>query len=223
MGLIGNNDARVWWDTDLAICKGIQGIYCLVCWDSRRQLHQQLHILSSIVCYTFYLDLARIICLQYAVHQLRCGDTVRYILNGYRLLVHLLYARTHAHLPATVAIVVVIYIYHATCEKVGEQLKFPAFKVLDSAIYDLAKVMRQYFSTKAYRNTVCALCQQQRKLHGQRHRLILTSIVAQLPLGGLGIKCHLQRKFRQPRLYVTSCGRTVSRAHIAPVTLCFYQ
>src|SRR5690606_689286 len=72
-------------------------------------------------------------------------------------------------------------------------------------------------------DTFCPLCQQQRKLHRQRHRLILTAIVAELPVGCFGIEGYFQGKFRQAAFYITGGSSTVSGAYIPPVSLGFYH
>ena len=81
--------------------------------------------------------------------------------------------------------------------------------------------MGHNLGTQAHGDTFHALCQQQWKLHGQRGGLALAAVVAQLPLGGVGVEDDIEGKLAEASLDVAGRGGTVAGAHIAPVALGF--
>ena len=67
------------------------------------------------------------------------------------------------------------------------------------------------------------MCQQQRELRRQRYRLLVTSVVTELPLGGLGIEDGVKGELRQARLDITRCCGAVAGEDISPVSLSLHK
>ena len=79
--------------------------------------------------------------------------------------------------------------------------------------------MRQDFRRKTHSNTLSALRQQQGELGGQRDRLLVSAVIAELPICGFRVEYHVEREFRQACLDVSGGGSAVAREDVAPVSL----
>ena len=98
-------------------------------------------------------------------------------------------------------------------------MEFLIMQVTDGGIADLAEVMRQDFRRESDSDTFCALCQQQRIFHRQGDRFLVASVIAQLPLRGLGIKHGVEGKLRESGLDISwGCG-FVACQDVTPVSL----
>ena len=83
--------------------------------------------------------------------------------------------------------------------------------------------MRQYLRGEAHGDTLDALRQKQREFHGQGHRLPVTAVVRELPLGRLRVEDGIEGELGETRLDVTWSGRAVARQDISPVSLAIDQ
>ena len=102
-------------------------------------------------------------------------------------------------------------------------MKLLALQVADGGIAKLARIVGQDFGRETYGNAFGALCQEKRKLDGQRNRFFVAAVVAEFPLGSLGIEEHVEGEFGEARFDVTrSCGR-VARQDVTPVALAVHQ
>ena len=83
--------------------------------------------------------------------------------------------------------------------------------------------MWHYLRTQSYGNALSSLCQKQRKLGRQRYRFLVTTVVRELPFGGLRIEHHVERKLRKACLDVSRSRSTVAGEYVSPVTLAVYE
>ena len=79
--------------------------------------------------------------------------------------------------------------------------------------------MRHDVAGETYCNALCALCEQQRKLHRQCYRLLVSPIVRWRPFGGFGVEHHFLCKRSEAGFNVTRSCCTISCENIAPVSL----
>ena len=94
-----------------------------------------------------------------------------------------------------------------------------ATKIGYRGIYKLDKVVRQDLRSETYGDTISTLRQEQRELHGEGHRLLLTTVIGQHPLRGLLVIYHLKGELRQSCLDISCCGSLIAGKDITPVTL----
>ena len=90
-------------------------------------------------------------------------------------------------------------------------------------VADFHEVMRQNLRAEAHGNALRALCKKERKLCRKRDRLLVSSVVRELPECGFGIEHHVERKLGESCLDVTRCGGAVAGKYVAPVTLTVHQ
>ena len=94
-----------------------------------------------------------------------------------------------------------------------------AAQIADGGVANLVEVVGQHLRRQTHGDALCALCQQQRKLHGQRDGFLVAAVVGHLPFGGLRVEHHVEGKLRQASLDVSWGGGARSRQDVAPVAL----
>ncbi len=181
------------------------------------------------VLHIAYLYLPLLVGLQYAVDKgaglagRARGLAVGYLGDGKRLAVTLLYLGTHAHHASALPVIVFAHVDAAACGEVGVQMELLATQVGDGRIAYLAQVVGQYLAVQSHGDALGSLGKQQGELHRQRDGLLVSSVIGEFPLGGLGVEHHIQGKVAQPGLDVPACGGIVSRDDVAPVALAVNQ
>src|SRR5690554_762430 len=83
--------------------------------------------------------------------------------------------------------------------------------------------MRQDTRREPHRDPFGTLCQEQWELGRERYRLLVPAVVRGFPLGGLGVKQHLEGKRGKPSLDIAGCGSSVAGKNISPVPLAVNQ
>src|SRR6476620_9767087 len=101
--------------------------------------------------------------------------------------------------------VVISHIDHAAGHEIRIQFKSFTPQVFYRGFDELTKIVWQDLGRETDCNTVRPLCKQERKLHRKGNRLILSSIITQLPFGGLVVECDLQCKLAETSLDVSRC------------------
>ena len=126
-----------------------------------------------------------------------------------------------SHLDGTSALSVPIVgdVYAAACQEVGEELEGLALEVADGRLADFAEVVGKNLSTHAHGDTLCSLCQEERKFHGQGNGLAVASVVGQFPFRRLGVEQNVKGQFGESGLNVSGSGGSVAGEDVAPVTL----
>ena len=219
LGLIVLYDAAVRRDVHLAVGEGIERIERLVRRDARCEVHLYLHLRRRVVVNLPRLYLALLYGLEYGVDECGSGLAIRYFAYDERLVVEFLYLCPHLQHSAALPVVVSAHVDASARREVGEELEWPAVQIGHGSVAQLAEVVRKYFGRQADGNAFGALCQKQRKLDRKRYRLLVSPVVAQLPLGGLRVEHGVEGKLRQPRLDVSRCRRTVAGKDVSPVSL----
>ena len=213
------NNTAVGRDAHFAIRESIEGIDGLVGRSSGSEVNGNLYLGRSDVVHATDFYLAFFVGLEDALDERRDGLAKRNLGYDKRLAVALFDLRTHFHRSPTHTVVVARHVDGTACLEVGVQVKLFAVQVLNGGIAYLAEVVRQNLCRQAHGNSLCALRQQQRKLHGQRNRLLVSSVVGELPLRCFGIEKHIEGKFRESRLDVSRCGGAVAGQNVTPVSL----
>ncbi len=137
------------------------------------------------------LEFAFFIGFQDAVDHRSRGLTVGNVGDDQGLFVKFLDFGANPDFTPAFAGVVIFDIDHAARREVGIKLKRPTFEISDARLDQFAEVVRQNFRAQTDCNPLHALCQDKRKLHRQRDRLVFAAIIAQLPIGGFGVECDL--------------------------------
>ena len=213
------NDAAVGRQVYLAVGEGVERVDGLVGRYARREVHQNLHLRRRVVVHLACLYLSLVNGFEYGVDERRCGLAVRYLLYGDGLAVYLLYLGAHLELSSALSVVVFAHVYGAACGEVWIEGELLSAKIAYRRVAYLHKVVRQNLRAQTHGYALRSLREQQRKLRRQRDGLAVASVVAQLPVGCLGVEHHVERELRQPRLYVTWCGSPVAGKYVAPVSL----
>ena len=120
---------------------------------------------------------------------------------------------------ATLSVVVARNIDASARREVGEKLKILTAQVTHGSVAQFVEIVRQNLRGKSHGDALGTLRQEQRKLHGQRDRLLVATVVTQLPLGCFRVEHHVERELRQPRLDVSASRRSVARQDVSPVSL----
>ena len=188
------DDAAVRRDANLAVGKGIERIERLVAADARHELHLNLDACRRQVVYVACFDLALLDGFLNTVYQAVNGLRVGQVAYDERFLVQFLNLRPHLQHAAALSVVVFAHVDAAACLEVGIEVELLAVQVRDGCIAYLTEVMGQDFRRQAHGNTLGSLREQQRELDGQGDRLLVASVVTQLPLRGLGVKHGIQGK-----------------------------
>ena len=186
-------------------------------------MNQYLHLGSRVVVDLARLYLAFLYGFQYRVDERRGGLAVWYLAYGERLAVQFLNPGAHLERASALPVVVLAHVDAAARGEVGVEPELLAVQVAHGGVAQLAEVVGQNLRAEAHRDAFRPLCEQQRELHRQRYRLAVAAVVAQLPVGGLGVEHRVERKLGQPRLYVARRGGAVAREDVAPVALCVYE
>ena len=183
------NHTAVGRNINLAIAEGIERIDGLVGRHTWRQMHLNFHLSRRVVVHTFGLNLPLINGFQNAIDKRRGGFAERNFANDERLAVQLL----NLHLQHTAALPIVIFAHvdGTTCGEIGIESKRLATQIVNGGLANLSQIVGQQLAAQAHSNAFCTLCQQQRKLHRQRDRLLIAPVIAQWPIGGFGIKYHV--------------------------------
>ena len=187
--------------------ESVEGVHRLVRRNTGHQMQHNLHVLGRVVLDLLDLDLALVVGFDDGVNDTGRSRSKRNLRDDERLLV--VYGNLGAATDATAAFTVVVLreIGNAPRRKIREDLHLAAAEVRNGGINELNKVVRKHLGRKTHRNTLHALGQEKRKLHGQRHRLLGSAVVAGLPFGDFRVEGNLQGKLAQPRFDVTrSCG-----------------
>ena len=151
------------------------------------------------------------------------GLGVGELTDDQRLVVELLDLCSHLQHTTPLTVVVFADINATACGEVGIQHEALTFQVGDSGFADFIVVMGEDLRTQSYGNTFCSLGQQQRVFGRKGDGFLVPSVVAQLPLGGLGIEYHVKGKLRQSCLNISGSRGTVACEDISPVTLTVNQ
>ena len=217
--LVVLDDTAVGRDVDLTVSESIEGVDGLVRRCARGELHLNLHVAGRHVDDAAGLDLTFLNGFGDGVLQGGSRLGVGYLTDDERLVVEFVDLGSDAHHAATLSVVVFAYVDGTAGGEVGIEMKLLTFEVVDGSIADLVEVMGQYLAGESHGDTVSTLCQQQRELHGQCHRLFVAAVVAHLPLRGLRIEDRLNGKLREARLDISGSGSAVTGKDVAPVAL----
>ena len=217
------DDTAVGRDVYLAVGECVQRVDSLVARNARSKMHLYLNFGCRVVIYLLCLDLSLVNSLEYRVDE-RCGSLrVGYLAYDDGLLVELLYLGAHLNHASTLAVVVFCHVNRSACWEVGIKLEFLATQVVNGSIAYLYEVVWHYLRTQSYGNALSSLSQKQRKLGWQRYRFLVTTVVRELPFGGLRIEHHVESKLREARLDVSWSRSTVAGEYVSPVTLAVYE
>ena len=192
-------------------------------------MDEYLHRGRRHVLHLAHLDLALLGSLEDAVDEGRglgsrsCRLAEGNLRDGQCLAVTLLYLGPDTHGTTPLPVVVFRYVDAATGGEVGIEHEFLAVQVVYGGITDVVEVVGQNLATQSHGNALGSLCQEQRELHGQGHRLLVAAVVTQFPFRGLGVEDHVEGKLRESGLDVTACCGIVAREDVAPVALAIYQ
>ena len=213
------DDAAVGRDINLAVGEGIEGIDGLVGRCAGCELYLNLHVTGRHVDDAAGLDLPFFDGLGDGVLQGSGRFGEGHLADDECLVVELVDLGTDAHHAAALPVVVFAHVDGAAGGEVGVEMEFLAFEVVDGGVAELVEVMGQHLAGESHSDAVGTLCQQQREFHGQGHRLLVASVVAHLPLGGLRVEDCLKGKLREARLDISGSGGTVTGEDVAPVAL----
>lgn len=89
-----------------------------------------------------------------------------------------------------------------------------------SGIAKVVEVVRQYLAAQSHGDTLSTLGEEQRELGRERDRLLVTTIVRELPVGGLRVEDHVECEFGKTSLDITRGSGTVAGEDVSPVALC---
>ena len=217
--LVVLNHAAVGRDVHLAVGKRVERVDGLVRRHAGSQVHLNLHLGRCQVGHVARLDLAFLNSFGDALNQGVDGLREGNLANDKRLLVLFLNLRTHLQHTAALSVVIFRHVDAAARQEVGVQLERLSVQVFDGGVAQLIEVVRQNLRRQSYGNALGTLRQQQRKLRRQRDRLFVAAVVRQLPLGGLWVEHHVERKLRQAGFNISGCRRAVARQDVAPVAL----
>ena len=175
--LVVLNHATVRRNVDFTVREGIERIQRLVARHTRSQLHLYLDLRSRQVFHVTGLDLALLDGFQNGVDDglRRLGE--RNLADDQRLRVQFLYLGTHLQHTTALSVVVFRHVDAATRREVGIKMELLVVQIGNGSVAQLHEVVRQDLGRQTYGNTLGTLCQQQRELHGQRDRLLVTTIV----------------------------------------------
>ena len=148
---------------------------------------------------------------------------IRQFTNHQRLVVELLDLGTHLQQTASLTVVVLAHINATASGEVGIQCKWLPFQVGNGRLTDLIIVMRQDLRAQTHGNALGTLSQQQGVFGRKGNRFLVPSIVAQLPLGSLGIENHVEGEFRESCLNISGRCSTVTCQDVSPVSLAVNQ
>ena len=136
-----------------------------------------------------------------------------------RFLVAFLDFRTNFQRTTALTVVVARNIDTSARREVGEKLEILTAQVTHRRVAEFVEIVGQNLRGKSHGDALGTLRQQQRKLHGQRNRFFVATVVTELPLGGFRVEHHVEREFRQPRLDISASRRVVACEDVSPVSL----
>src|SRR5574344_11707 len=213
------DDTAVGRYVDFTVGESIECIQRLVAAHTGSKMHQYLHMGSGIILHLASLNFALFHSFQYAIYQCGGSFSERNLLDNQCLIVQLFYLGTHLEYATALTVIIFTHIYTAARREVGIEVELLTVQISNGSITYLTEVMRKYLGRQSHGNSFCTLCQQQRKLDRQRDRLLVTTIVRELPVCGLGIKYCIHSKLTKPCLYISGSSSTVARKDVTPVTL----
>ena len=222
-GLLVADNTGIGRDTNLAIGKGIECINGLVGRLITRHLDYQLNILGCVIVNVANLNLTSLVCFDNRLLDTLGGCSEGYLADYQSTLVALGNLGTHLHSTTTQTIIISAHIRKTTCREVGIEFKTLAFQMSDCCIDKFIEVVRKNLRCKTHSNTLNTLSKQQRELNRQCNRLIITTIVREHPLSGLGVENNFHSKFGESRLNITGSSSTIACKDITPVTLTVNQ
>ena len=185
------NHTAVGRNINLAIAESIERINGFVGRHTWCQMHLNFHLGRRVVVHTFGLNLPLINGFQNTIDKRRGGFAERNFANNERLAIQLLNLRPHLQHTAALPIVIFAHVDGTACGEIGIESKRLATQIVDGGLANLRQIVGQQLAAQAHGNALCTLCQQQRKLHRQRDGLLIAPVIAQLPIGGFGIKHHV--------------------------------
>ena len=186
-------------------------------------MHLDFHFCSRIVVHLLSLYLSLVDGFEDGVDKRGGGLRERYLADDYGLRVELLYLSPHLHHASTLTVVVSCHVNGSACGEVREELEVLSAQVMYGGVADFHEVMRQNLRAEAHGNALRALCKKEREFGRKRDRLLVSSVVRELPESGFGIENHVERKLRESCLDVTRCSSAVTGEYVTPVTLTVHQ
>ena len=224
MRLVGDNQTGIWRQRQLTIRKSIKCIHRHIGRNAGLQINDDFNVFGGLVNDFFDFDFTFFGGFQDGFYEVACRRAKRYFLDQ-----KLFFIRrngnscAHPYFSTAFSSVVIGHIYHPCGLEIGQNIGWASFQHINTRFNEFDKIMRQNLGGQAHRDSFNALCQQQRELHRQRHRLAFAPIVSHLPVRGLIVKRYFQGKWRQTCLNITWCGGRVARANVAPVALTVNQ
>ena len=179
-------------------------------------MNEDFHVGRRVVVDLADFDFPLLVGLEDRVDERRRGLAEGY---GERFVVQFFDFRPHLHRSAAQAVVVARHVDGTAGQEVGIKLERFVVEITDGGLAQLAEVVRQYLGGKTHGDALRALRQEEGEFHGQRNRLLVTAIVGELPLGGLGVEEHVEREFGKAGFDVTRRGGTIAGEDVAPVPL----
>ena len=207
----------------LAVGEGVEGVDGLVAGRARLQVHEDEGRLGSVVVDLANLYLAFFEGFEYAVDYSARGAAVGYLGDGEGAVVDLLYLGAHLEHAATAAVVVARYVDEAAGDEVGQQLERLAAQIGYGGVENLVEIVGQNLGGKAHGDAFGTLGEQQGELGGQRDGLFFAAVVAEGPLGHLGVVEHVEGEGGETRFDVTAGCRRCAGEDVAPVALRFHE
>ena len=217
--LVVFDDTAVGRDVYLAVGEGVERVDSLVGRHARRQVNLNLHLGSRVVVHLLSLYLAFLDSTQNGVDERRRSLRERNLANDDSLRVELLYLCAHLHGASALSVVVLRNVYRTARREVGVEVELLAAQICDGSVADLHEVVWQNLRAETHGDALSALRQQQRELRRQRDRLLVASVVRELPVGSLWVEHHVKRELGESRLDVTRRRSTVAREDVTPVAL----
>ncbi len=176
--LVVHNHAGLRRKADLAVCEGIECVNHLVGRNARRQRADNLHLGGGVVIHLLHLNLPLLVGFENTVYQHISGDAIRHFGDDDSLaLLIVVHTGADAEAPPLGGIVVLGHVDKSACREVGEYFKRLVPQYLDGGLNKFAEVVGQDDRGESDGNALGPLCQQQGKLDGQRHGLLLTPVV----------------------------------------------
>ena len=156
-----------------------------------RQMDEDLDLVGGVVVDVLDLDLALGVGGEDGLDERLGGDAEGQLGDREQVFGALLDLGADLHLAAALAVVVFREIGGAAGGEVGEDAEGFSLEVVDRRAAEVVEIVRQDLRREADRDAVGALEQHDGELGGQRDRLLVAAVVAELPGGGLRVEEHV--------------------------------